>query len=245
MRRRSFLYAGLLAAGLALGIVAAPALGGAASAQTQPPGAAQAATGDTLRTLFLDKLAATLGIQRSALDSALTSAGVGAVDTAVQQGTLMQAQADAIKARVQAGDVGALLGGHGPGGPGGPGRGPIDAGVHQAMFDAAAKALGITSDELKTQLRSRQTLAQLAQAHGTTEQAVVDAALAAAKTQLAQAVSGGTLTQAQADTIYAELQQRGGDLLAGPGPGRGPGGRHGGRSPAQPAAPTPATGQGA
>jgi hypothetical protein len=244
MRARSILYAGIMVAGLALGVVLAPLVGGAASAQTQPPASSQAAPGDALRTLFLDKLAAALGIQRSALDSAMTTAGTSAVDAAVQQGTLTQAQADAIKARVQAGDVGALLGGRGPGGPG---HGPMDPAAHQAMVDAAAKALGITADELRTQLRGGLTLAQLAQAHGTTEQAVVDAALAAAKAQLAQSVSAGRLTQAQADAIYAQLQQRGADVLAGPGgrPGRGPGGRPGSGSPAQPPAPTPATGQGA
>ena len=35
------------------------------------------------------------------------------------------------------------------------------AGVKQAMLDAAAKALNITTDELTTQLRSDQTIAQL------------------------------------------------------------------------------------
>ncbi len=246
MRRRSFVMAGVLTAGLALGIVVAPAVGGTVSAQTQPQGTTQVSA-NSLRSQFLDNLAAALGVQRTALDSAFVSAGAKTLDSAVQQGSLTQAQADALTARVQAGDVGVLLGGRGPGRPGGPGdKGMHGApGVPEAMFDAAAAKLGMTADELRTQLRSGQTLAQLAQAHNTTEQAVIDAALAAAKTKLAEAVTAGTITQAQADAQYAQLQQRGANLLNGP--GRGPGGRPGrdGASPANPAAPTPATGQGA
>jgi len=229
MQRKSIIITTAMVLGLALGIIFGPSVRESmVSAQTQTPAQTQPSTpGDTLRNLFLDKLAAALNIQRPALDSAITSAGNSTADAAVQQGTLTQAQADALKARIAAGDAGALWGGHG--GPGGP---RLD-GVQQAIFDATAKALNITTDELKTQLHSGQTLAQLAQAHGTTEQAVTTAAVAAAKTQLAQAVTNGTLTQAQADSIYAQLQQRGAQLLTPH--GRGDGFRNG---PGQPAAPT-------
>jgi len=108
--------------------------------------------------------------------------------------------------------------------------------VQQAMVDAAASTLGITADELKTQLRSGQTLAQLAQANATTEQAVVNAALAAAKTRLDAAVTAGTLTQAQADGAYTQLQQRGAQLFVPHGRGRGNRG-----APTQPTATPEAT----
>jgi hypothetical protein len=233
MQRRSIIIAAALVAGLALGIIVGPTVGSSlASAQTQPPAQTQStAPGGTLRNLFLDKLAAALNIQRSALDSAITSAGSSTADAAVQQGTLTQAQADALKARIQAGDLGALFGGRG-----GPGGGRQLDGVKQAMLDAAARTLNITTAELQTQLRSGQTLAQLAQAHGTTEQAVISSALAAAKTQLDQAVSGGTLTQTQADAIYAQLQQQGANLLTPR--GHGFGGRGGRGAPTNPQAPT-------
>lgn len=245
MQRRSFMITAALVAGLILGIVFGPQVRGInVSAQTQTPTQTPApaqpqapATNNALWSQFLDKLAATLNIQRSALDSAITSAGTSTADDAVQQGTLTQAQADALKARLQAGDLRALLGGRGGKGPGGAQLG----GVKQAMLAAAAQALNITADELTTQLRSGQTLAQLAQAHNTTEQAVTSAALAAAKTQLDQAVANGTLTQAQADSFYAQLQQQGAQLPR-PG-GRGRGGRHGlPGAPTTPQAPaSPAT----
>ena len=234
MRRRSFVTAVALVLGLALGVAVGPSLrAGVANAQTTPQG--QTTTGTSLRSLFLDKLAAALNIQRATLDSAITTAGTETADAAVQQGTLTQPQADALKQRAQQDGIWAFGGGRG-----GKLRGAHVAGIGQAMLDAAAQALGITADELKTQLRSGQTLAQLAAAHNTTEQAVTDAALAAAKTKLDEAVQAGTLTQAQADSIYAELQQRGLNF-AGKGPGRG--GNHGRRgAPASPeASPAPST----
>lgn len=201
-----------------------------ASAQT----ATQATTGtSTLGSLFLDKLAEALGIQRSALDSALSSAAGATAAQAIADGTLTQAQADALTARAQAGDYGALFGGRGERGPGG----PRVAGLHEAMSDAAAQALGLTADELRTALRDGQTVAELAAANGTTEDAVQAAALAAAKTALDQAVADGTLTQAQADQIYADLESRG--LHLGPG-GRGPRGPRDGAPPADDTAPAPA-----
>jgi len=221
-----------LAFGLVLGALVGPTLrGSVANAQTTPPTTQSQGAGTALKNLFLDQLAAALNIQRSALDSAIVSAGTRTADTAVQQGTLTQAQADALKARIQAGDLGALLGGHAGAG----GRGDLGA-VKQAMLDAAAKTLTISSTELQTQLRSGQTLAQIAQVHNTSEQAVVNAALAAAKTQLDQNVANGTLTRAQADAIYAQLQQQGVNLFTSHRPGRGRGNRSG--SPTTPQAPT-------
>ncbi len=236
MHRKSFTITVALVAGLALGIVFAPmARGSIALAQTQPPAQNQPRSGiGSLRNLFLDKLAAALNIQRSALDSAITSAGNSTVDEAVQQGSLTQAQGDALKNRLQSGDVGPLFGGH---------RGFRGGhelfGLKQAMFNAAAGALGITTDELRSALRNGQTVAQLAQAHNTAEQAVTSAALAAAKTQLDQAVANGSLTQAQADDIYTRLQQAGLRF-------DGPGGRNAGRRlPRVPRTPAPVATPGA
>ena len=240
MRRRSFTITAAVVAGLALGIIFGPTAGSStASAQTEPPAATQtAAPFQSLQNLFLDKLAGALNIQRPALDSAITSAATGTVDEALQQGTLTQAQADAIRARLEAVDLGALWGGRGfkRGGESIPG-------VKDAMRDAAAQTLGITTDELSTQLRSGQTVAQLAQANGTSEQAVIDAALAAARTQLDQAVAAGTVTQAQADAKYAELQQRGANLFmhrGGHGPRGGPNAPAGNPTTLAPVTPTAA-----
>ena len=208
MKRNSLIATGALAVGIGLGALSGPILGNSvASAQTQA-----VAPSGSLWSQFLDQLATSLNIQRSALDSAIVSAGTTSVNAAVTQGTVTQAQADALNARLQAGDTAALLAGEG--------KGRISA-VRQAMLDAAAKALSLTSADLSTQLRSGQTLAQLATAHNTTEQAVVSAALTAAKAQLDQQVTAGTITQAQADATYAQLQQQGVSVFAGRGRGAG------------------------
>jgi len=253
MQRKSLMTSAAVVGSLTLGLITGPIVANSlVSAQTPPPAAtampsaspSPTASGApvtySVRNAFLDNLAAALNIQRAALDSALTSAGNTTVDQAVQQGTLTQAQADAIKARIQAGDTGALWGGRGGFGSrsviGGRAHLP---GLHQAMLGAVAQTLGITADELRTQLRSGQTLAQIAQVHNTTEQAVISAALGAAKTQLDQAVTNGTLTQARADTIYSDLQARGASILSGR--GHRPGGRGKDRAPTTPQASPSAT----
>lgn len=237
MKHNRLFIIGALVVGLIAGIVAGPTLSTAtASAQIatlQRTGVA--GPNGALWNSFLDQLAAALNIQRTALDSAMTTAGNSTIDAAVQQGTLTQAEADALKARIQSGDLGALWGGgHGRG------RGmPAIGGIHQAMVDAAAATLGISSDELFTQLRDGATLTEIAQANGTTAEAVTNAALAAAKTALNQAVAAGTLTQTQADSMYTQLEQKGEQLftMRGRGPGdrgRGPGERGQFMDPNQP-----------
>jgi hypothetical protein len=229
MKRTSLIITAALVAGLALGVGFGPSVAGNASAQT-PSASASTSTStspiSTLRDLFLDNLAEALGIDRTALDSAIVTAGNTTADEAVANGTLTPQQGDALKERVQSGDFGFLGGRGGPGrhgGPGGHGGGVRIPGVKDAIVAAAAQTLNLTEDELVTQLRGGQTLAQIAEAQGTTEQAVVDAALAAAKTELDAAVANGTVTQAQADAVYTQLQERGANLFFG---GRGGRGRH-------------------
>ncbi|HEU5362089.1 MAG TPA: hypothetical protein VFU56_02050 [Gaiellaceae bacterium] len=123
------------------------------------------------------------------------------------------------------------------GGPGGPG-GPFSD--HDGGLASAATYLGISRSDLLTQLRSGKTLAQVAAAtSGKSAAGLVDALVADAKAQLAQAVTDGRLTQAQADRIEQDLKQRITDRVnrTGPGPG-GPGDRHHGPGDALAAAAT-------
>lgn len=209
---------GALAVGLGLGLVSQAAV---TSAQATPPAAATTEA-SSLSSRFLDQLAAALGIQRSALDSAMSGAASSTVAAAVADGSITQERADALAARAAAGDYGSFFGGRG--GRGGPRAEAQVEGLRTAMAEAAAQALGITADELRAALHDGQTVAELAAAASTTEQAVNDAALAAAKATLDAAVADGSVTQEQADAIYARLEERG-PLLG------GRGGRHGERVP--------------
>lgn len=193
---------GALALGLGLGF-ASQAL--PASAQTTPP-AATAQASDSLASRFLDQLATALGIDRAALDSAMSSAASSTAAAGVADGTISQERADELVARAQAGSYGSFFG---RGGPGGRHGGVRVGSLREAITAAAAQALGITADELRTALSDGQSMAELAAANNTTEQAVTDAAVAAARTELAAAVSAGTLTQEQADAYIAHLEAEG------------------------------------
>jgi hypothetical protein len=112
------------------------------------------------------------------------------------------------------------------------GRGPRDGrGLPQAELEAAAKVLGMTADELSTALQSGQTLEDLATAKSVDIAKVQDAINAVhreeMRTQIKQAVTDGTMTQAKADWLLEGLDK--GYLDGGPGFGMGIGrGGHGG-----------------
>ncbi len=96
-------------------------------------------------------------------------------------------------------------------------------------LDAAAKTLGMTSDELTTALKSGKTLEQVAADKDVDFQKVKDAVSAAhadeMRVQIKQAVSDGTMTQEKADWLNEGLDK--GFLDGSDGFGPGFGGHHG------------------
>ncbi len=167
-----------------------------------------------------------LGVTSAQLTDALRTAMKKQIDAQVAAGSLTKAQADELKARIDAGNV-PLVGV-------GPGRGfghEHMHGFHGAGLDAAATYLGVTEAQLRTSLESGKTLADVAKSKDKSVDGLVAAMVKAARADLAQAVSDGKLTQAQADAIAAGLQQRITDMVngtGGPGPGRGMGMHRGG-----------------
>lgn len=165
-------------------------------------------------TAFKKNFAAQLGVDEAKLDSAFSSAVNSTVDQAVKDGKLTQAQADKIKEAAKDGFKGfpgkqGGPGGHGKGGPGmaGPGMGHGMMDGRGASLDAAAKAIGVTTDELKTELKAGKSIADVAKTKNVDIQKVKDAMLAEVKTNLDQAVKDGKLTQEQADKAYQAAQQ--------------------------------------
>ncbi len=209
--------------------------GAAAVAAVAGGGAAIAATTDNSPTATSSAIvadaASQLGIQSSALTSALEKAEENQIDAQVTAGTLTQAQGAAIKAEIAAGTVplvGVGGGGHGfgHGGPGGgpwggPGGGPF------GNLDAAASYLGVTSAGLQTDLQGGQTLAQVAAAQGKTVDGLVSALVTAAKSDLDAQVTAGNLTAAQETSIESNLTAHITDLVNGVRPAHGPGGQDG------------------
>jgi polyhydroxyalkanoate synthesis regulator phasin len=122
----------------------------------------------------------------------------------------------------------------GPGGPGGPGAGPrgpfgFGAGIVQQGLNTAATAIGITPQQLRTELQQGQgqSLAQVAQAHGKTGADVATALKNEANKRIDDAVTSGRLTADQANTMKANIDQRIDTLVnqvvPQGGPRRGPG----------------------
>jgi len=129
----------------------------------------------------------------------------------VSDGTLTQDQADKVAQALKD----ALPEGRGPG----MGRG--------MGLDAAATALGMSTDDLHTALEGGQTLAQVAASKGIDVQTVIDALVADATTHIDDEVAAGHLTQEQADTRLSDLTDRITDMVNNGPPardGRGPGG---------------------
>ena len=100
----------------------------------------------------------------------------------------------------------------------------------QIQLEAAAEALGMTADELSTQLWGGKTLADIAEEKGVDLQAV-RAAVEAAQEQavrdaIEQAVEDGTLTREHADWLLEGLDKGfwSGHGFGGFGPGHGRGG---------------------
>lgn len=216
----------------------AAVLGGTVMAQTHGTGSGSSATPGAAQQQhqaredqFLNDLARNLGVDRSKLDAALKTTQTQEIDAAVQSGQLTQAQGDQIKQAIASGMPHFGIGGFrgGPGGPGG--HGPeIPANVRQAEQDAVSKALGgETAAQIRADLQSGKTPDQIAQAHGTTVQAVNSAVAAAVQPLLDQAVQAGTITATQEQAFLTDIKNGkgfGGGFRGPGGPGRGgPNGR--------------------
>ena len=98
--------------------------------------------------------------------------------------------------------------------------------------EAVATALGITVEELKTELSSGKSIADVAKAKNVDIATVISAMKAALKTHLDEEVASGEHTQAEADAKLAEFSTRATEMVntvGGPMGSHhdGPGGKHG------------------
>jgi hypothetical protein len=197
---------------LAIGIAALVVIGGG--------GAAIAASGDSSSPgrSFLDAVARHLGISSQKLEDATKAAAIDQVDAARKDGKITQAEADALKQRIESGDYPPFFG---PffGSRLGPGLGPdFDRPGPPPFFfgeklSAAAEYLGLTEAELRTKLNEGKTLAQLANEQGKSVAGLKDALLNATKAKLDELVQDGKLTQEEADETYDRFESHLDDLI--------------------------------
>jgi hypothetical protein len=209
----------------ALALVAVPFVANAVFAQTKNPPSnspsnlignptTSASKRFDFRAVFVQKLAASLGVDQGKLEAALKTAANETVDTALTSQQISKRQADAMKARVQAGNYNffssastrsraAGLSNH-LAGQRGATRVTVVGGA--SLTDATAKALGISNSDLRTRLRSGKTITEIATAQKVDPKIVHQAVLEAYQAQLTAAVKAGRLTQARADEFFKRAQ---------------------------------------
>jgi hypothetical protein len=193
------------------------------------------------RQAFLNDVAKRLKVSPDELTAALKGALSDKLDAEVAAGRLTQAEADRIKKESEAHGGVPFLGGDrggrppfpGPPPPGAPGRPPgppplgpghAPGGPFMAGLDAVAKYLGLTDAQVRKQLASGKSLAQVAAARNKSVAGLKSAIEDGVKTELDKAVTDKRLTQTQEDRILSELHGRLDDIVnrkPGAGPPRG------------------------
>jgi hypothetical protein len=195
-------------------VVLAGAAGAVAATQGAPGSGAQA---------YINDLAGRLGVSPSALTAAIKASDSDQIDAAVAAGRLTQAQATALKARIQQ-SAGVPFFGHRFAARGF--RGGIGGSAA-----TAAQYLGITEATLHADLQAGQSLAAIATATPDKSVAGLKTAIIAAETtRLGAAVSAGQITGQQEQQRLTNLASRIDALLqrtwtgggAWAGSGRGP-----------------------
>lgn len=214
MTRRKKVTFAAGAAGVALLLAGLGAAGAVAASQLLSPGEESKAV--------IEDAAAQLGVEPTELSDALKQALKNRVDEAVEAGRLTEEQADELKERIDSNEYPLLFGRGGHGGWGGPGVGHH---VHFEILATAASYLGMTEAELREELEDK-TLAEIAMEKGKTAAGLVQQLVAAQTKRIDEAVADGKLSDEQAATLKANLNERTEALvngeLHGPGDGRQP-----------------------
>ncbi len=199
----------------AAGIIIAGGLGAAAVASAQEPGTDStptAATNDSPRGKFLERVAEKLGISVDQLRQAMQDAAHDAVDEALAQGRITQEQADTAHERI---DSGKGL------------RGLFERRqerreerrdhrrdmVRRGIVESASTALNMTVDELRDELLAGDSIADVASEQGVSLDAVKAQITSDAEARLDELVAGGKLTQERADNALAKLTENLDEIL--------------------------------
>jgi len=177
---------GGLAAALIVGwgaLVLAPGAG-AQEEETRPP-------------RILERVARKLGIDVETLEAAFKEARLDAVDEALAAGRINDEQAANARERIEQGKPPLRLA-----------RARAMHHARHAILTSAATALGITPDELRTELQAGASIASVAAERGVSIDAVKAQIVADAETKLAEFVAQGRIDQARADAALARLTDR-------------------------------------
>jgi hypothetical protein len=110
--------------------------------------------------------------------------------------------------------------GRGSGMMGGPGMMNGYGWMHEYMVSAFSEAIGLAPEEVQSRLQAGETMWQIAEAQGFTDDEIAGLMLEAREAALARAVAEGVITQEQADLMLERMNQMHAN-------GYGPGSCHG------------------
>jgi polyhydroxyalkanoate synthesis regulator phasin len=203
-----------LAAGLAaVTILAAGAFATAGSAAaeepTSTPHAGQGAK-QQRREAFLNHVAENLGVTLDQLKAAFKAAEVQLIDDLVADGTLTPEQGQAAKDKIESGQgigLGKILGERRKGG------GDRLKAIRAGIVRSAATAIGIDPKDLVKELRDGKSIADVADEHGVSLDAVKSQITSDAQSKLDEAVAAGKIDQARADELLQKLTDKLDDIL--------------------------------
>lgn len=179
---------------------------------------------DTEKQAFLNDVAKRLDVAPADLKAALQGAYEARIDAAVAAGKITKERADAMKQRSKDGGL-PMFGGRGPGGFEGGGRHGGPGRQHGPGLATAASYLGVTEAELRAEIQSGKSLADVARAEGKSVDGLKAKLKDGLETKLDAAVKAGRITRAQADEILARMTERLDGMVEGK---LGPRGHHGG-----------------
>lgn len=171
----------------------------------KPAGSSQAVVdanqSSTVCTDFMKHFAVEIGKSQAEINGAFQKAVADTLADEVKNGQITQAQADRLKEQL-ANRTPCTL----PSKVGRPGAGDSLGAYMQQYLSAAAAALGITETQLASDIKSGQSLSQVAAAQNVTEADFRTKLIANLKPALDEAVTSKKLTSAQEQAIINRLQ---------------------------------------
>jgi hypothetical protein len=176
-----------------IALVAAGSAGGAYAASQSSSNPQQA---------YLNDVAKRLNVSPARLRSAMKGALIDALNAAVKRGELTRAEANRIEQRLER--AGKFPPFPGPAAPFGLRARPF---LIASGLDTAAKYLGLSEMQLLGDLRSGQSLAQVAKARGKSVSGLEQAIVSAETTRLNQLQSKGLITKAQEQRMLSRLSK--------------------------------------
>lgn len=177
-----------------------------------------------------EAIAGILGIDIATYEAAVNQAREQVIGEAVSEGWLTQEQADRMQER-QAEGFGPRGMDKGFMGPRAGLAGDLVGHKGNLPIGIAAEELGISVQELMTELQGGKSIADLAGEKGVALETISNAYLEQLTENLKTAVDDGRLTQERADWMLEQAQERVPDLLENTWQGFGPGGFRGGHGP--------------